>query len=56
MNKRILSITPIKHISGVAHMLQEIGDLTIIEDPSHKELLDIVSNFDAIFTLSLIHI
>ena len=50
MNKRIISITPINHISGVVDRLEAIGDLTIIEDPSHEELLDVVNNFDAIFT------
>ena len=50
MNRRILSITPINHIAGVVSKLETIGDLTILEDPSVEELLEVVSDFDAIFT------
>ena len=49
-NKNILVITPIKHIDGVSDKLEEVGNVTIIEDPSLNEILNIVDNYEAIFT------
>ena len=50
MSIKIISITPITHISGVVSKLESIGDLSIKDDPSQEELIEIVSSYDAIFT------
>jgi len=49
-NKNILVITPISHIDGVVDKLNEIGNVTIIDDPSLNQILNVVENYDAIFT------
>ena len=37
-NLKILCITPIKHIPNVENSLKELGQLTILEDPSPKDI------------------
>lgn len=49
-NLKILCITPIKHIPNAEDLLKELGDLTIIEDPTPKDLELIPKDFDVIFT------
>ena len=50
MSLKILAITPIEHISGVVDRLELIGDLSIINDPSVEDLLEVISDYDVIFT------
>ena len=47
---KILVITPIKHINGVFTMLKSFGTITILEDPSYNQIVQIIDKFDAIFT------
>ena len=49
-NPEILVITPIKHIPGVIEILNSVGNITFIDDPSLDDVIKIISNFDAIFT------
>tara|TARA_B100000963_G_C22621149_1_gene670043 strand:+ start:765 stop:1721 length:957 start_codon:yes stop_codon:yes gene_type:complete len=49
-NLKILCITPIKHIPNVENSLEELGQLTILEDPSPKDLELIPKDFNVIFT------
>ena len=46
----ILVITPIKHMNGVLSILKDVGNVTIIEDPSFNQIFQIIDEFDAIFT------
>jgi len=50
MKSKILVITPVKHIFGVAEKLESIGDVTYLDDPSEKEVLSAIKGYDAIFT------
>ena len=50
MKPRLLVITPVKHIRGVAVKLESIADVTYIDDPSLAEILLIINNFHALFT------
>ena len=47
---KILVITPVKHITGVADKLKNIGSTTFIDDPNEEDLQKIISEFDVIFT------
>ncbi len=47
---RILCITPVKHIPGVCEILESIGEVTYMDDPTWKEVEAIVASYDAIFT------
>lgn len=50
MKPKILVITPVKHISGVASILEEVGGVTYLDDPSQEEVCEIVEDFDVIYT------
>ena len=50
MKHKILVITPVKHIFGVTEKLESIGDITYFDDPSEKEVLSTIGDYDAIFT------
>lgn len=50
MEKKILVITPVKHIKGVTGKLESIGSVDYIDDPSPDEVSEIIANYDAIFT------
>ena len=47
---KILVITPVRHITGVAEILQSIGDVTYLDDPSVKSVINEIASYDAIFT------
>lgn len=47
---KILVITPVKHIEGVSTVLESVGQVTYLDDPSLDEVLKIIHGFDAIFT------
>ena len=47
---KILVITPVKHITGVSEMLESIGDVTYLDDPSMKEVIAEIEPYDSIFT------
>jgi len=47
---KILVITPVRHINGVDISLEKIGNVTYMDDPSLEEVLEIIQDFDAIFT------
>lgn len=47
---KILVITPVHHISGVVKILDQIGDVTYLDDPTPEEVIDLVAPYHAIFT------
>ena len=47
---RILVITPIEHIGGVRQILESIGVVDYLDDPSPSDVRAIISNYEAIFT------
>lgn len=47
---RILVITPVRHIAGVAQSLESIGSVTYLDDPSAEEVLAVIADYDAIYT------
>jgi D-3-phosphoglycerate dehydrogenase len=47
---RILVITPVRHIMGVSEILESIGAVTYLDDPSFKEVVAEIGPYDAIFT------
>jgi phosphoglycerate dehydrogenase-like enzyme len=50
MKPKLLVITPVKHINGVAKKLECASEVTYIDDPSLNDVLSIVDNYDAIYT------
>ena len=50
MVKKILVITPVHHIAGICENLAKIGRVTYMDDPSMADVLDVVEEYDAIFT------
>lgn len=50
MKNKILVITPVRHIIGVPELLESSGIVTYIDDPTSKEVLSVIHEFDAIFT------
>ena len=50
MKLRLLVITPVKHIMGVADKLEKIADVTYIDDPSLQDILLIINDFHVLFT------
>ncbi len=50
MNTSILVITPVAHIKGVLETLNAAGNVTVMEDPSPAEVLEVITQYDAIFT------
>jgi phosphoglycerate dehydrogenase-like enzyme len=47
---KILVITPVRHINGVPEILESIGDVTYMDDPSADEVISVIETYDAIFT------
>ena len=47
---KILVITPVRHILGVPEILEDIGEVTYLDDPSPDEVISVIGEFDAIFT------
>jgi phosphoglycerate dehydrogenase-like enzyme len=50
MKYKILVITPVRHISGVADELESIGDVTYLDDPGIEQVITVISEYVAIFT------
>ena len=50
MRPRILVITPVAHIDGVAASLERIGEVTYLPDATPAEVCHVAPAFDAIFT------
>jgi phosphoglycerate dehydrogenase-like enzyme len=50
MKYKVLVITPVRHISGVADTLESIGDVTYLDDPSIEQVITVIGEYDAIFT------
>ena len=50
MNYKILVITPVRHILGVPEVLNSIGEVTYMDDPSAEEVVSVIGDYDAIFT------
>lgn len=50
MDIEILVITPINHIQGVREILDRIGTVTNLEDPTPNDVLNHISSKNAIFT------
>jgi phosphoglycerate dehydrogenase-like enzyme len=50
LKKRILVITPVKHIEGVPDLLEKAGDVTYLEHPDPRQVLDCIHSYDAIYT------
>ena len=49
-NLKILVITPINHINKVSETLKSIGEVTCLENPELDDVLNIISDFDALYT------
>tara|TARA_E500000178_G_scaffold331027_1_gene363484 strand:+ start:13 stop:966 length:954 start_codon:yes stop_codon:yes gene_type:complete len=47
---KVLVITPVKHINGVIGKLETIGCVTYLDDPLPSDLIQIIDQYDAIFT------
>lgn len=47
---KILVITPVRHITGIATMLESIGEVTYLDDPSPSEVIAVIGAYDAIYT------
>jgi phosphoglycerate dehydrogenase-like enzyme len=47
---KILVITPVRHIAGVREILDSIGRVTYIDDPSQEEVVAVIGSYDAIYT------
>jgi phosphoglycerate dehydrogenase-like enzyme len=47
---RILVITPVRHIADVPEMLESVGEVTYLDDPSVDEVIAEIDPYDAIFT------
>ena len=50
MRPKILVITPIRHIKGVAGTLESAGDVTYMDDPSPEDVLKCIHDYHAIYT------
>lgn len=50
MKPKLLVITPVEHIKGVCDKLESIATVTYKDDPTHKEILPIMREYDAIYT------
>lgn len=49
-NNKILVITPIHHIQGVKEILELIGDVTYLDDPTLNNVIDQAGSYDALYT------
>jgi D-3-phosphoglycerate dehydrogenase len=47
---RILVITPVRHIKGVPEILDSIGDVTYLDDPTPDQVISKIGDYDAIYT------
>lgn len=47
---KILVITPVRHIAGVPEILEMAGQVTYMDDPTLPEVLDIIAEYDALYT------
>ena len=47
---KLLVITPVKHICGVQVEMEKICDTTYLNDPTVGEVIDIIQDYDALFT------
>ena len=50
MKPKLLVITPVKHIKGVAEKLESFADATYTDDPVLEEILPLIKDYDAIYT------
>ena len=50
MRFKLLVITPVRHIDGVAKKLELIANVTYRDDPTLNEILPLIKNFDAVYT------
>lgn len=47
---KILVITPVRHIKGVSEILESIGNVTYLDDPSLPQAIKAIANKDAVYT------
>jgi len=47
---KILVITPVRHITGVPEILESIGEVVYLDDPSVSEVIAEIEPYDAILT------
>ena len=47
---KILVITPVHHIKGIAEGLEMIGEVEYLNDPSEEEILKVSQDYNAIYT------
>jgi D-3-phosphoglycerate dehydrogenase len=47
---KILVITPVRHIAGVAECLEGTGQVTYLDDPTLVEVITCIHEYDAIYT------
>ncbi len=49
-HSKILVITPVRHIAGVPEILEDIGHVSYMDDPTLEEVIDVINEYDAIYT------
>jgi len=47
---RILVITPVRHIPKVTEILESLGSVEYLDDPTYLEVLKVAASYDVIFT------
>ena len=50
MPPKILVITPVHHIRGVSEILESIGEVNYLENPTPQDVLNFITNQHAVFT------
>jgi phosphoglycerate dehydrogenase-like enzyme len=50
MNNKILVITPVRHIKGVAEILEAAGDVTYLDHPTLAEVVAEIPGYQVVFT------
>jgi D-3-phosphoglycerate dehydrogenase / 2-oxoglutarate reductase len=50
MRNKILVITPVRHIKGVAEILEEAGDVTYLDHPTLEEVVATIPGYQVVFT------
>jgi D-3-phosphoglycerate dehydrogenase len=50
MRPKILVITPVRHIHGVAEVLEATGSVTYMDDPTLEDVVSTIGEYDALYT------
>jgi len=50
LTPKILVITPVNHIKGIPELLQSVGSVNYLDNPTQKEVEDQINDVNALFT------